>query len=108
MKNVLYFIPAILYTFLLAYAFNTSSVEVPAYILLVLLWSAGGLLAANIFWGGLLGFLPAFGSLYSSTLGGKFATAERNVGIVLIIYYLICMLLVIYDKKKQKSKTNQV
>ena len=108
MKKVLYFIPAILYTVLIVYAFITTTVEFPAYILLALLWTTGGLLATNIFWGGLLGLLPAFGSLYSSTLGGKFATTERNIGIVLIIYYLICMFLVIYDKKKQKSKTNQV
>lgn len=100
MRKILFFIPTIIFTvFYLWISIWTGvasidwSVAIPITIPFIV---AGLLLCKNIFWGGLVGILPA---IYLISLGKQSYTGmELPIGIIIFAYYIICYF-VVYKKK---------
>lgn len=103
MRKILYFIPAIIFT--LFYVFIAFLIGIrfifPIVICwLALLWLAGILLIKNIWWGGLLGCIPALCFIYMGTQDTGQIIKETPIGIVLLLYYLLCCY-VVYKKSER-------
>ncbi|KPU42261.1 hypothetical protein OXPF_40460 [Oxobacter pfennigii] len=92
MKKLLFYIPAIM--FILFYgivALSGFSVISPVVAIWLLLWFISGfLLNKNYFWGSLLGTLPAIHLVYMGTQETGQIISEASIGIVVLIFYLIC------------------
>jgi len=100
MKKPMFFIPAILFiVFYLCISICWGKGLVDwwkAIHFIAPLLVAGVLLYKNIFWGGIVGVLPA---IYLISFGRNTYTGiELPLGIIIFIHYMICSLLV-YKKK---------
>lgn len=99
--KILYFIPTILFTLFYGFAAFASGIGFiyPIVICwLALLWIASILLTKDIWWGGLLGCIPALCFVYMGTQDTGQIINETPIGIVLLFYYAICCY-VVYRKK---------
>lgn len=108
MKKNVFYIPAIFYTLfygLTALVFGGIGAIQPIVIAwLFLFWLAGILLSKAIWWGGLLGMLPAAYFIYMSTQGtGQIAPIELPLGIIVLLFYAGCTYIV-YKKKSQSQQ----
>lgn len=103
MTKILYYIPAIIFTLLYGLlAMSGIAVIVPiAIIWLVLFFASGILLSKNLFWGALLGALPAIHMIYMGTRETGQIINEIPIGITILIYYIICGGVVFYKSKKK-------
>ncbi|MGL5253423.1 MAG: hypothetical protein ACRC9L_00100 [Brevinema sp.] len=106
MKKVLFFIPAIIfalfYGFLAITAIGAISPIVIGWLALFLV--AGVLLSRTVFWGSLLGVLPAIHLIYMSTQEtGQVVNIELPLGIIVLLFYVICGYFV-YKKRVAKPK----
>ena len=103
MTKILYYIPAIIFTLLYGLvSISGIAVIVPiAIIWLVLFFASGILLSRNLFWGALLGALPAIHMIYMGTRETGQIINEIPIGITILIYYIICGGVVFYKSKKK-------
>lgn len=106
MKKLVLFIPVIVfilfYGFMLIASFGVVSPVVIGW--LALFTIAGALLCKDIYWGAILGILPALHLIYMSTQEtGQVGNIELPLGIVVLIFYLICGYFV-YKRKISKQK----
>ena len=93
MKKLIFFLPAILFSLIYGAAILSSagSVMPPAYIWIALFIISGVLLMKGQWWGGLIGALPGIHMIYMSTVNtGQIINIELPLGIVVIIFELIC------------------
>lgn len=107
MKKIVFYIPVIVfaafYALLATQGIGAISPIVVAWLALFLI--AGILLSKTIFWGALLGVLPAIHLIYMSTQEtGQVVIIELPLGIVAFLYYAICCYCV-YKKKNTKSSS---
>ena len=103
-RKMLYFIPALLfiiaYMVMLILGFGIVSVKEVVWLFLFLI--SGFLLSGDKFWGGIFGMIPAFAFIgMSMEYTGQVVNIERPLGIILIVYYLICGI-VIYKRSYKK------
>ena len=103
MKKIVFFIPAILFTLLdgLIIMGTKLSVLPIVYVWIVLFLISGMLLAKRKFWGGFFGMLPGIHFIYMSTQDtGQILPIELPMGIIVIIFYLLCSGVVFFNIKK--------
>lgn len=99
--KILYFIPTIIFTLFygfVIYIAGIGSVFPIVACWLASLWMAGILLIKDIWWGGLLGCIPALCFIYMGTQDTGQIINETPIGIVLLVYYVLCCY-VVYRKK---------
>lgn len=102
MKKLVFFIPAIIFTiFYGLVAFGGMGAIHPIVLLwLALLWIAGIFLSKTLFWGDLLGMIPAACFIYMGMQETGQIVSEIPIGIVVLLYYVAC----IYYVYKKSSK----
>ena len=93
MKKILFFIPAIVFTIFYGLAASGGIGDInPIVILwLALFWISGILLSKTLFWGGLLGVIPAACFIYMGTQETGQIIKETPIGIVVLLYYAVCI-----------------
>lgn len=103
MKKLVFFIPAIVFTFFYGFAALTAlgAIHPSVAVLLLLLWIAGVLLSKSVCWGGLFGVAPAVLFIYMGTQETGQIINETPIGIVLLLYYAVCIYFV-YRKNHAK------
>ncbi|MCC0649213.1 hypothetical protein [Clostridioides sp. ZZV15-6598] len=101
MKKLAFFIPAIALTIFYGLAaFGGMGAIHPIVVLwLALLWIAGIFLSKTMFWGGLLGFIPGACFIYMGTQETGQIFKETSLGVIILLYYAVCIFYCIYKKK---------
>lgn len=105
MKKAAFFIPAIIFTIFYGLAvFGGMGAVHPIVVLwLALLWAAGIFLNKTMPWGGLLGMIPGACFVYMGTQETGQIFKETPLGVILLLYYALCILYCIYKKKHTQS-----
>lgn len=93
MKKILFFIPAIVFTIFygLAASGGIGAINPIVILWLALFWISGILLSKTLFWGGLLGVIPAACFIYMGTQETGQIIKETPIGIVVLLYYAVCI-----------------
>ena len=110
-KKFIYYLPAIITTLLTLILLGLGARATNVFIIIAFVavpWLAGLLLSLNKAWGALFGISFGLYWIYTSTLPGKHVFNEGNIGIFLVVYYLVCMVFVYSDKLKPKGKGSGV
>ena len=102
MKKILFYIPAIVFTVFYGFASinQIGTISPIVLIWLVLLFLSGFVLGKDIFWGSIFGILPAINLIYLGTKDTGQIINEIPIGIIILIFYIVCGLLVLYKNKK--------
>jgi len=103
MKKIVFYIPAIIFTLffgLVAIRASIGSISPVAAVWLVLFFISGILLSKNMFWGSLLGALPAIYIIYMGIQYTGQDINEMPIGIIVLIFYIISGGFVFYKNKK--------
>lgn len=99
--RIVFYIPAIFFAVLygwLMIAFKSVS-PIP-FVWMALFWASGFLLTKGKVWGGLLGILPGIHLMYKSTQDtGQVINIELPLGVIILIYYILCSGVVFYRRK---------
>ncbi|MUV38941.1 hypothetical protein JNUCC1_02813 [Lentibacillus sp. JNUCC-1] len=107
MKRSLFFIPAVIFTVLygaVAILDTITAVSPVVLVWLALFFISGFLLIKNIYWGSLLGILPAIHMIYMGTQETGQIINETPIGIVVLVFYVICGFIVYrWNKKASQS-----
>jgi hypothetical protein len=108
MRRVLFYIPFILFGMLYGFAASSGigAISPIAIVWLVLFFMSGFTLSRNFYWGSLLGILPAISLIYMGTRDTGQIINEMPIGIIVLIYYIICGIVAYVNNKKLKSKNN--
>ena len=109
MEKVLFYMPFILFGMLygLVAISNIGPISPIAIVWLVLFFTSGFILSKNLYWGCLLGILPAISLIYMGTRDTGQIINEMPIGIVVVIYYIICGIVAYINNRKSKNKKNQ-
>ncbi len=103
MKKIIYFIPAIIFTIFyggLMLAFEPIGL-IPAAIMTILFYVAGYFLCKDKFWGCLFGMSVGPVFIHMSTIDtGQIIPIEFPVGVIIIVFYLVCGAYVFQKNKK--------
>lgn len=104
MKKILFFLPAIVFTIFYVWVVfgGIGAVHPIVIVWLALFLAAGVLLSKDKFWGGLFGVIPAAAFIYMGTQTTGQIFNEAPVGIVVLLYYAVCIYCV-YKNKKLKN-----
>jgi hypothetical protein len=107
MKKLLFYMPAIMFTLFYGIAaLSGFSAISPIVAVWLLLWFISGfLLNKSYFWGGLLGALPAIHLVYMGTQETGQIFSETPIGIVVLVFYVICGYLVYRKNTKLSNKS---
>lgn len=107
MKKVIFYIPSIIFAILyvMIAISNIGAISPIVIAWLVLLFISGFILNKNLFWGSLLGILPAIHLIYMGTQETGQIINEMPIGIIIFIYYIICGLFVYRNNKKSNSNS---
>lgn len=102
MKKILFHIPAIIFTIFYGFiVVNHIGAISPVVLLwLVLFFVSGFILGKNIFWGSIVGMLPAINLIYLGTRDTGQMINEIPIGVIVLIFYIICGGFVFYKNKK--------
>ncbi|WMJ90136.1 hypothetical protein [Anaerocolumna sp. MB42-C2] len=104
MRKIVYYIPTIIFSFfysLVVIGGGISIISPVAAVWLVLFLTSGILLSKNIFWGSLLGALPAIHMIYMGTQETGQIINEIPIGIIVLVFYIICGSFVFFKNKKK-------
>ena len=105
--KIIFFIPAILFVMIFVFVVTSlgiSSIEPRSYVWLALILIAGILLSKDQFWGGFIGIFLGILTIYSSTKEtGQIIDIELPIGVMVVIYYVLCSGFVIFKKAKRKK-----
>ncbi|MEG2234792.1 MAG: hypothetical protein RRZ42_09220 [Oscillospiraceae bacterium] len=104
MKKLWFFIPAVVFTLLYGWLalYGIGAIHPVVAVWLALFWIAGVLLSKTMFWGGLLGVIPALHLIYMGTQETGQIISETPIGIVVLLYYAVCIYFV-YKKNISKN-----
>ena len=107
MNKTVYYIPAILFTIIygsLAFSIGFSSISPIVFAWIALFFLGGLLLGKDKFWGGILGTFPGFHLIYMSTKDtGQVIDIELPMGIIILIFYVVCSGFVFYKERKKST-----
>lgn len=107
MYKTLFYLPAILFTFLygwLAMIFGFSSLSPIIFLWIALFVLGGFLLSKGRYWGGFFGMLPGIHLMYMSTRDtGQVIHIELPLGLTVVIFYIICSSFIIYKRRKKQN-----
>ncbi len=103
MKKIVFYIPAIIFAILYGVIAisNIGAISPIVVVWLALFFISGFILNKNVFWGSLLGALPAIHLIYMGTQETGQIINEMPTGIVVLIFYIICGGFVFYKNKKK-------
>lgn len=102
MKKIFYYIPFIVIASVLLICGNSVTVEwLPITILLILFFVSGLLLSKRKSWGGIIGSISALYIIYDSFTNWKLGKEKCVIGIIILIYYIVCSVTVLSNKDKQ-------
>lgn len=104
MKKIVYYIPTIIFSALyglLAIGGGIGIISPVVTVWLVLFLTGSILLSENMFWGSLLGALPAIHLIYIGTQDTGQIINEIPIGLIVLIFYIICGGSVFYKNKKK-------
>lgn len=108
MEKVVYYIPSIIFTvfygLLVISGIGIGAISPVVAVWLVLFLISGILLSKNMFWGSLLGALPAIHLIYMGTQETGQTMSETPIGIIILIFYTICGGFVFYKSKKKSVR----
>ena len=101
-KKVLLYIPAIIFTVFYGFvAINRIGTILPVVLLWVgLFFVSGFILGKDVFWGSIFGILPAINLIYLGTINTGQIINEIPIGVIILIFYIICGGFVFYKNKK--------
>ncbi|NLL82044.1 MAG: hypothetical protein GX231_07060 [Tissierellia bacterium] len=101
MRKTVFYIPAIIFAILYGVVKinNVGAISPYGIVCLALFFSSGFILNMNIFWGSLLGALPAIYIIYMGTQERGQIINETPIGIVVLIFYIICGYFVYINNK---------
>lgn len=102
MKKIVYFLPVMLSILFFGLVMLIGlAIGLIHLIWLVLYLVSGILLARGRFWGAAFGMLPGFHMMYMSTVDtGQVLPIELPLGIVVVVFYLLCGGWLLYQKQK--------
>lgn len=107
MKKTVFYMPAILFAILLgwvAISLGIGSISPIGLVWIALFLVGGFLLGKDKFWGGILGILPGIHMIYMSTKDtGQVINIELPLGIIILIFYILCSVFVLYKENKIKN-----
>lgn len=104
LKKIIFYMPSII--LLVIYALGAMLIRDFKIISpIILMWLglfliSGILLGRGVFWGGIFGVLPTIHMIYMGTLYTGQAINETPIGIIVLIFYIICGVSVFYKNKK--------
>lgn len=104
MKKIVYYTPAIIFTAfygLVAIGGGLGIISPVIAVWLILFLISGILLSKDVFLGSLLGALPAINLIYMGTKDTGQIINEMPIGIIVLIFYIICGSFVFYKSKKK-------
>jgi hypothetical protein len=109
MKKIIFYIPAMIFSFLYG-VLAINNIFAIAISPIVIVWLAlffisGILLNKNVFWGSLMGALPAIHLIYMGTQETGQIINETPTGIAVLIFYIICGYFVYRKNKSEASKS---
>lgn len=106
MKKLLFFIPAIISTVFYGFVslIGVGGIHPIVLLWLILFWAAGFFLSKALLWGGLLGLIPGACFIYMGTQETGQVFKETPVGIVILLYYAVCIVYCIYKKKHPQGQ----
>ena len=105
MKKIIFYLPAILFGIfygVIAIS-NIGTISTIVVVWLALFFVSGFILNKNVFWGSLLGTLPAIHLIYMGTQETGQIVNEIPIGIVILIFYIICGYFVYGNNYKGKQ-----
>ena len=105
MKKIVFYIPAIIFAILyggIAIS-HIGAISPIVAVWLALFFISGFILNKNVFWGGLLGMIPAIHLIYMGTQEKGQIINEIPIGIVVLIFYIICGYFVYRNNKKSNE-----
>lgn len=107
MKKGIFYIPAIISAILYGVIAisNIGAISPIVVVWVALFFISGFILNKNVFWGSLFGTLPAIYLIYMGTQETGQLINEMPIGIVLLIFYIICGYFVYRNNNKAKSNS---
>lgn len=104
MKRIVFLIPAIISTIFYGYLAldGIGALHPVVAVWMAMFWIAGVLLNNGMYWGGLFGLIPAVCFIYMGTQETGQIISETPIGIIVLLYYAVCIYLV-YKKNFSKS-----
>lgn len=107
MKNIIFFIPAIIFTAF--YGLIILGIGLPVspivFVWIALFIISGILMTIKLFWGGILGILPGCYLIYMSTVDtGQIMKIELPLGVIIATYYFVCSSYIFIKRKKHIDK----
>ncbi len=103
--KVVFYIPAILFTIFYGLAvmfLDVISISPLIYVWLILFSIAGILLSKGKFWGAFIGIIPGINLIYRSMIKDTgFIEMEMKIGVIILIFYVLCSGAVILKKTKK-------
>jgi hypothetical protein len=96
MKKIVFYIPVILFAVILAVMSRMGSISPVAFVWIALFLGCGFLLSKGKFWGGILGILPGIHWIYMGTKHSGQMINELPLGIIILIFYILCSGFVFY------------
>jgi uncharacterized membrane protein (UPF0136 family) len=107
MKKIRFYIPAIIFAVfygMIAIS-DIGAISPIVFIWLALFFISGYILHKNIYWGSIFGTLPAIHLIYMGTQETGQIINEMPIGIVVLIFYIICGYIVYKNYKSSKSNS---
>lgn len=107
MKKITFYIPAIIFAVLygMIAISDIGAISPIVFVWLALFFISGYFLHKSIYWGGLFGTLPAIHLIYmGSQVTGQIIN-ETPIGIVVLVFYIICGYIVYKNNKRAKSNS---
>lgn len=105
-KRMVFYIPAMLFAFLvggLAITFGISLISPMALVWIALFLASGYLLSKDKIFGGVLGMLPGFHLMYMSTRDtGQVINIELPLGMIILIFFGLCSAFVLHKRIIEK------
>jgi len=105
MKKIVFYIPAIIFTVIygLVEIGHIGSISPVVAVWLGLFFMSGILLNKGIFWGGLIGSLPAIHLIYMGNQETGQLIKETPIGVIILIFYIVSSSFIYYKSKKIKN-----
>lgn len=106
LKNIFYLIPAIVFTLFYGWLGldGIGAIHPIVLVWLALFWIAGILLSQTVFWGGLLGLIPAVYFIYMGTQETGQIVSQTPIGVITLLYFALCTYCVYKIKQKSSNK----
>lgn len=107
MRRIIFYLPAIIFTIFYGFAttWSIGAISPIVFAWLAVFFISGFILSEGVYWGGLLGALPAIHLIYMGTQETGQIINEKPAGIIVLIFYIVCGCYAYIKQKKVKGNT---